>query len=655
MAMIMSAIASGGAAPPRPDRPDRGPRRDAVVRIFPGEMAGHGPPRDGQRRRPDDGEDGRDGDVAPDVGTRRADPRLAGHGRRGEDRRSPGDAERPLRMVRRGPRPSGRRGWRCRPSWSTTTGGRSREFTWGRRRSTPTSDTLVDAARLREGAGTRKWTRPARTAREGGADGQGEVEEGQEGGEGPEARPREDRGEGCREASGCDLFRPQGPAGSASAIDGIPLRHRRGAACARSPNVPSKWKRSSGCSTRRAGLPCANRQPWRFVVVGADAPSRAAVEEASTAGNAWAKRAPVLIAAGARRDAAVVESRDYFLSTRNGAHVPPSIARSIRVAGPPDGGDGRRDRCGGSSAFREDSPAAVVARRLRRKSGTPTRRRGRRTRNRGAQALGRSPSVSSCGGSRSRRRCLPPAREGYETELVLRFGDTDAMGHVNNAKVVTLPRTGPYAILRGRDGGGAGWRTSGSSSPRSPAATGSPSCFTIASSWMHITDVYRSSPGSAAIYDPRRRAFVEAETVQVMYDCARRGALSPWTPTSSPRPGTTSEDKGSARTGAKVRSFRGGKQRRVPLREGRVEEREHGERADAPSRSSGRSSHSPRLKCAPMYDGEDAGRLPNSSASAVLDIRNRATRDCCAPLAYSRPACAVSPERRLGRFLVFPC
>ncbi|MGA8754565.1 nitroreductase family protein, partial [Candidatus Deferrimicrobium sp.] len=33
---------------------------------------------------------------------------------------------------------------------------------------------------------------------------------------------------------------------------------------------------------------CANRQPWRFVVVGTDAPSRAAVEEALDAGNAWA-------------------------------------------------------------------------------------------------------------------------------------------------------------------------------------------------------------------------------------------------------------------------------------------------------------------------------------------------------------------------------
>src|SRR3990172_6078463 len=59
---------------------------------------------------------------------------------------------------------------------------------------------------------------------------------------------------------------------------------------------------------------CANRQPWRFVVVGADDPSRAAVEEALDPGNAWARRAPALIVAGARRaDAAVVESRDYFL------------------------------------------------------------------------------------------------------------------------------------------------------------------------------------------------------------------------------------------------------------------------------------------------------------------------------------------------------
>jgi len=59
---------------------------------------------------------------------------------------------------------------------------------------------------------------------------------------------------------------------------------------------------------------CANRQPWRFLVVGAEASSRPAVEEALDAGNSWARRAPVLIVAGARReDGGVVESREYFL------------------------------------------------------------------------------------------------------------------------------------------------------------------------------------------------------------------------------------------------------------------------------------------------------------------------------------------------------
>ena len=59
---------------------------------------------------------------------------------------------------------------------------------------------------------------------------------------------------------------------------------------------------------------CANRQPWRFVVVGAESPSRRAVEEALDPGNSWARRAPVLVVAGSRReDGGVVESREYFL------------------------------------------------------------------------------------------------------------------------------------------------------------------------------------------------------------------------------------------------------------------------------------------------------------------------------------------------------
>ena len=105
--------------------------------------------------------------------------------------------------------------------------------------------------------GSRKWTRPASTAEKAGADGQVEIEEGQEDGEGTEARPREDRGEGRREASGREL--PCLKARRVTPRDrwNSTASSARGAACARSPNVPSRWKRSSGCSKRRAGPPRA--------------------------------------------------------------------------------------------------------------------------------------------------------------------------------------------------------------------------------------------------------------------------------------------------------------------------------------------------------------------------------------------------------------
>src|SRR5665647_1339292 len=65
---------------------------------------------------------------------------------------------------------------------------------------------LDDAARLREGARDPELDPAGSHGEEGGADGQGEVEEGRESGEGPEAPPREDRGEERREASGRERF-----------------------------------------------------------------------------------------------------------------------------------------------------------------------------------------------------------------------------------------------------------------------------------------------------------------------------------------------------------------------------------------------------------------------------------------------------------------
>src|SRR5512140_3966974 len=61
---------------------------------------------------------------------------------------------------------------------------------------------LVDAAYLREGARDPEVDPACSRGGEGGADGQGEIEEGREGGEGPETAPREARREERREGSG---------------------------------------------------------------------------------------------------------------------------------------------------------------------------------------------------------------------------------------------------------------------------------------------------------------------------------------------------------------------------------------------------------------------------------------------------------------------
>ena len=108
----------------------------------------------------------------------------------------------------------------------------------------------------------------------------------------------------------------------------------------------------------------------------------------------------------------------------------------------------------------------------------------------------------------------------YETELQLRFGDTDAMGHVNNAKVVTyleLGRVRSFADVMGAE------RVEDirfilaevSCRYRIPILLHD-RVFVR----MHITEVHRSSfRFRCDLYDPRDgRVFVEAETVQVMYD-----------------------------------------------------------------------------------------------------------------------------------------
>ena len=108
----------------------------------------------------------------------------------------------------------------------------------------------------------------------------------------------------------------------------------------------------------------------------------------------------------------------------------------------------------------------------------------------------------------------------YETELQLRFGDTDAMGHVNNAKVLTYLELGRIRFFTDVMG----------------AKRVEDIRFILAEVScryripillhdrvfvrMHITDVHRDSfRFRCDLYDPRDgRVFVEAETVQVMYE-----------------------------------------------------------------------------------------------------------------------------------------
>ena len=267
---------------------------------------------------------------------------------------------------------------------------------------------------------------------------------------------------------------------------------------------------------------CANRQPWRFVVVGADAPSRAAVEEALDPGNAWAKAAPVLVAAGARRaDAAAVESRDYFLLD-TGMALMSLLYRAVDqglLVHPMAGW--KEEPLRAALGLPEDfTPAAVVAVGYAGKAGDLDEAARRKD----AKPRERRPLEEIAFRSRwgePFRATLPsrPAKV-YETELQLRFGDTDAMGHVNNAKIVTYLEFGRMQFF----------------AEVMAAERVEDIRFILAEVScryripillhdrvhvrMHITDVHRSSfRFRYDLCDPRDgRVFVEAETVQVMYD-----------------------------------------------------------------------------------------------------------------------------------------
>ncbi len=269
---------------------------------------------------------------------------------------------------------------------------------------------------------------------------------------------------------------------------------------------------------------CANRQPWRFVVLEKGDPSRAGAEEALDPGNAWAKRAPVLVVAGAEIPAAsVVEGREYALLDAGLALM------SLLYRGADQGllvhpMAGWKEAPLRAAAGLPESvrPMAVVA------VGYPgkaqdldeaTRKKDEKPRTR------RAPGEIAFRGRYGEpyRGTLPPGpAKVYETDIQLRFGDTDAMGHVNNAKVVVFFETGRvrfFAEVLGAEKVEDIRFILAEANVRYRIPIFLHDAVRLR---MFITDVSRSSfRFRCELFDPRDgRVFAEAETVQVSYDYA---------------------------------------------------------------------------------------------------------------------------------------
>jgi acyl-CoA thioesterase FadM/nitroreductase len=267
-----------------------------------------------------------------------------------------------------------------------------------------------------------------------------------------------------------------------------------------------------------------NRQPWRYVVVEKGAPERPALEEALSRGNAWAKKAPVLIVSGARKeDGSVVESREYYL------HDTGLATMSLLYRGVDQGllvhpmAGWKEAPLKAALSLPEDfRPIAVVA------VGYPgrqedldeeTRRKDEMPRVR--KEIGEIAFLDRFGEPFHATLPSSPAK-AYETDIPLRFSDLDAMGRVNNAVTLTLLELGRMKFF---------FEVFGTRKIEDIP-------FILAEAnlryripillqdrvrlRMHVTEVSRSSFRlRCELFDPRDgRVFTEAETVQVMYDYA---------------------------------------------------------------------------------------------------------------------------------------
>jgi acyl-CoA thioesterase FadM/nitroreductase len=270
---------------------------------------------------------------------------------------------------------------------------------------------------------------------------------------------------------------------------------------------------------------CANRQPWRFVIVAREDSARPAVEASLDAGNGWAKRAPVLLVTGARKaDGAVVEARKYFHHDTGLATMSLLFrAADQGLLAHPMAGWKEQPLRAALSLPEDFLPIAVIAVGYEGRHedlDEETRRKDERPRAR--KDVGEIAFRGRWG--EPFRGTLPSApAKVYETDIPLRFGDIDAMGHVNNAVAMTLFELGRAKFFAEVVGVG---RIEDYEFILAEATVRYRLPILLQDRVrlrMHITDVARSSfRFQAELFDPRDgRVFTETETVQVMFDYAK--------------------------------------------------------------------------------------------------------------------------------------
>jgi YbgC/YbaW family acyl-CoA thioester hydrolase len=210
------------------------------------------------------------------------------------------------------------------------------------------------------------------------------------------------------------------------------------------------WKVARMLDAASRSPSCAGRQPWAFVAVRRDDPSRGAVEGALDGGNGWAREAPVLIVSGAvAARSVVVESRGYHLHDAGialSALLLAGVDLGLRVH--PMAG-WREEPLRASLSLPEGFlPMAVTAVGYPGDpAALPEAVRQRDERPRRALPFGDAAFLGTFGVPHP----PPPPQEPrryFEADLPLRFADLDAMGHVNSVSYLTLFEEGRIAFAR---------------------------------------------------------------------------------------------------------------------------------------------------------------------------------------------------------------